>query len=31
VVPDDADHWFEPVADHLGGAYLRYSFTKGTD
>jgi SAM-dependent methyltransferase len=25
------EHWFEPVADHLGGAYLRYSFTKGTD
>ncbi|MDD9369615.1 MAG: methyltransferase domain-containing protein [Acidimicrobiales bacterium] len=24
------DHWFEPVADHLGDAYLRYSFTKGT-
>jgi SAM-dependent methyltransferase len=24
-------HWFEPVADHLGSAYLRYSFTKGTD
>jgi SAM-dependent methyltransferase len=24
------DHWFEPVAEHLGGAYLRYSFTKGT-
>jgi SAM-dependent methyltransferase len=24
-------HWFEPVADHLGGAYLRYSFTRGTD
>lgn len=23
-------HWFEGVADHLGGAYLRYSFTKGT-
>lgn len=23
-------HWFEPVADHLGEAYLRYSFTKGT-
>ncbi len=23
-------HWFEPVADHLGSAYLRYSFTKGT-
>jgi SAM-dependent methyltransferase len=25
------DHWFEDVADHLGAAYLRYSFTKGTD
>ena len=24
-------HWFEDVADHLGSAYLRYSFTKGTD
>src|SRR5204862_1406643 len=24
------DHWFEPLADHLGTAYLRYSFTKGT-
>jgi SAM-dependent methyltransferase len=24
-------HFFEPVADHLGPAYLRYSFTKGTD
>ena len=23
-------HWFEEVADHLGSAYLRYSFTKGT-
>ena len=23
-------HWFEPVAEHLGDAYLRYSFTKGT-
>lgn len=23
-------HWFEAVADHLGEAYLRYSFTKGT-
>jgi SAM-dependent methyltransferase len=31
--PDGAgpDHWFEPIADHLGPAYLRYSFTKGTD
>jgi SAM-dependent methyltransferase len=29
---DDAlsEHWFEPIADHLGSAYLRYSFTKGT-
>ena len=24
-------HWFEAMADHLGEAYLRYSFTKGTD
>ena len=24
------DHWFEPIAEHLGTAYLRYSFTKGT-
>lgn len=24
-------HWFEDVADHLGPAYLRYSFTMGTD
>ncbi len=24
-------HWFEPIADHLGRAYLRYSFTKGTE
>jgi SAM-dependent methyltransferase len=27
----DERHWFEDLADHLGGAYLRYSFTKGTD
>src|SRR5919106_857818 len=27
----DDRHWFEDVADHLGEAYLRYSFTKGTD
>jgi len=26
----DQQHWFEPVAEHLGAAYLRYSFTKGT-
>ncbi len=25
------DHWFEPLADHLDRAYLRYSFTKGTE
>ena len=24
-------HWFEAIADHAGPAYLRYSFTKGTD
>jgi SAM-dependent methyltransferase len=23
-------HWFESLADHVGGAYERYSFTKGT-
>jgi len=23
-------HWFEPIANHTGAAYLRYSFTKGT-
>ena len=23
-------HWFEPVADHLQEAYLRYSFTRNT-
>ena len=28
--PGERDHWFEDVADHLGAAYLRYSFTKGT-
>lgn len=27
----DPDHWFEPIAEHLGSAYLRYSFTKGTE
>jgi SAM-dependent methyltransferase len=24
------EHWFESLADHMGPAYLRYSFTKGT-
>jgi len=28
---DEHLHWFEAVADHLGEAYLRYSFTKGTE
>lgn len=28
--PAGQDHWFEPIAEHLGSAYLRYSFTKGT-
>ena len=27
---NEVAHWFEPIADHLGSAYLRYSFTKGT-
>ena len=26
----ERDHWFEELADHMGPAYLRYSFTKGT-
>lgn len=26
----DHTHWFEPLAEHMGSAYLRYSFTKGT-
>ena len=26
----ERDHWFEALADHMGEAYLRYSFTKGT-
>jgi SAM-dependent methyltransferase len=24
------EHWFEALAEHMGEAYLRYSFTKGT-
>lgn len=27
----ERDHGFEDLADHLGSAYLRYSFTKGTE
>lgn len=30
VAGTDRDHGFEDLADHLGSAYLRYSFTKGT-
>jgi SAM-dependent methyltransferase len=30
MTPTGEGHWFEPLADHLGSAYLRYSFTKGT-
>jgi SAM-dependent methyltransferase len=32
-MPNEAigEHWFEPLADHMGSAYLRYSFTKGTN
>ncbi len=29
--PGARRRWFEPLADHLGRAYLRYSFTYGTD
>jgi SAM-dependent methyltransferase len=30
--PDRASHhWFEAIAEHTGAAYLRYSFTKGTE
>jgi len=25
-----ATHWFEPLADHVGAAYERYAFTRGT-
>ena len=28
--PVEQKHWFEPLAEHMGAAYLRYSFTKGT-
>lgn len=30
MTDDVGSHWFEPMADHMGAAYLRYSFTKGT-
>ena len=28
---DDPTHWFSELADHMGEAYERYSFTKGTE
>jgi cyclopropane fatty-acyl-phospholipid synthase-like methyltransferase len=28
---EPAHHWFEAVAEHAKSAYLRYSFTKGTE
>lgn len=31
MTDEPRDHWFEDLADHLGSAYLRYSFTKGTE
>jgi SAM-dependent methyltransferase len=30
-VTDEGHHWFEALAEHAGEAYLRYSFTKGTE
>jgi len=30
VTSSTGSHWFEPLAEHMGEAYLRYSFTKGT-
>ena len=29
--PPEPGRWFRPLADHMGSAYLRYSFTKGTE
>jgi len=31
VSPPARAHWFEPLAEFMGPAYLRYSFTKGTE
>jgi SAM-dependent methyltransferase len=31
VTEERDSHWFEALADHMGSAYLRYSFTKGTE
>ena len=32
IDPEDeaGHHWFEELADHMGPAYLKYSFTRGT-
>ena len=29
-MPEVPEHWYQPIAEFLGPAYLRYSFTKGT-
>lgn len=31
MAEDPQCHWFEELADHMGSAYLRYSFTMGTE
>jgi SAM-dependent methyltransferase len=31
MTPDGPEHWFEAMAEFMGPAYLRYSFTKGTE
>lgn len=31
AVTDESGRWFRPLADHMQSAYLRYSFTKGTE
>lgn len=32
MAPDNGrDHWFEPIAEHLQEAYLRYTFAQNTD
>lgn len=30
IVSEIGSHWFEDMADHMGAAYLRYTFTMGT-
>ncbi len=31
MTEENHSHWFEPIAQHLSKAYLRYSFTYGTE